>query len=485
MGLQSNELPSKGQGMTQLRDNFQSYFSGVGAKARAALIATALLVPVMLVSLTSDVKAATAVGLGTADSFAVLAGAGITNTGATTLTGDIGTFPTTTITGSSTITINGTNHGGDSVTQSAKTDLVTAYNSAAGQTSTNAISGDLGGQTLVAGVYTSSSSIGLTGALTLNGAGDANSVFIFQAGSSLTTASGSSVVLTNGAQACNVFWQVGSSATIGTGSSFVGTIIALTSITLTTGATVSGRALARNGAVTMDTNTISRPSCTVVPPTTTTTVAATTTTVVGTTTTTTTVPQVIPPVGPVTSGRGTAVGSRARISELEQVSPYALAGKPMAKSVPMRLQIPAIGVDTKLVGLGLASDGTLEVTKSGFPASWYTGAPTPGQVGPAIITGHSTWSKSQAVFYRLGSLRQNDLITVGRQDGSVATFRVTKVELYAKSNFPTKAVYGNIDHAGLRLITCGGYSIYTGLNEKNIVVYAELFSSASKQHRYY
>ncbi|MEO5975462.1 MAG: ice-binding family protein [Ilumatobacteraceae bacterium] len=470
--------------MARLRNNFQSYFSGVGAKARATLIATALLVPVMLVSLVGDVKAATAVGLGTADSFVVLAGSGITNTGATTLNGDMGTFPTLTITGSSTITITGTNHGGDSVTQSAKTDLVTAYNSAAGQTSTNAISGDLGGQTLVGGVYTSSSSIGVTGALTLNGGGDANSVFIFQAGSTLTTASGSSVVLTNGAQACNVFWQVGSSATLGTGSSFVGTIIALTSITLTTGATVSGRALARNGAVTMDTNTITRPSCAaVVATTTTTTVAATTTTVVGTTTTT--VPQVIPPVGPVTSGQGTAVGSRARISELEQVSRYALAGKPMVKSVPLSLQIPAIGVNTKLVGLGLASDGTLAVTKSGFPASWYTGAPTPGQVGPAIITGHSTWSKSQAVFYRLGSLRQNDLITVGRQDGSVATFRVTKVELYAKSNFPTKAVYGNIDHAGLRLITCGGYSIYTGLNEKNIVVYAELFSSASKQHRYY
>lgn len=466
--------------MAHLNGSFQSHFSGGGAKARATLIATALLIPVMLVSLISDVKAATAVALGTADSFVVLAGSGITNTGPTTLNGDMGTYPTTTITGSSTITINGTNHAGDSVTQGAKTDLVTAYNSAAGQTSTNAISGDLGGQTLVAGVYTSSSSIGVTGALTLNGAGNADSVFIFQAGSTLTTASGSSVVLTNGAQACNVFWQVGSSATLGTGSSFVGTIIALTSITLTTGATISGRALARNGAVTLDTNTISRPSCAAVAATTT-----TTTTVAETTTTTTTVPQVILPVGPVASGQGTAVGSRARISGIERVSRNALVGKSMAKSIPLSLQIPAIGVNTNLVGLGLAKDGSLEVTNSGFPASWYTGAPTPGQVGPAIIAGHSTWSKSPAVFYRIGSLLQNDLITVGRQDGSVATFRVTRVELYSKSNFPTKAVYGNIDFAGLRLITCGGYSIYTGRNEKNIVVYAELFGSSAQHHRYY
>ncbi|MEO8363422.1 MAG: ice-binding family protein [Ilumatobacteraceae bacterium] len=469
--------------MARIKNDFHSYFKGAGAKARAALVATALLMPVMLVSLSGSAHAATAVSLGTADSFAVLAGAGITNTGATTLTGDMGTFPTTTITGSSTITISGTNHGGDSVTQSAKTDLVTAYNSAAGQTSTNAISGDLGGQTLVAGVYTSSSSIGLTGALTLNGAGDSNAVFIFQAGSSLTTASGSSVVLTNGAQACNVFWQVGSSATIGTGSSFVGTIIALTSITLTTGATVSGRALARNGAVTMDTNTISRPSCVAAPATTTTTAATTTTTAA--TTTTTTVPQVTPPIGPVTSGQGYAVGSLARVSEREVVSRFAPIAAPMKRSLPLSLQIPAIGVNTPLVGLGLAPDGTLGVTSSGFPASWYTGAPTPGEKGPAIIAGHSAWSKSPAVFYRLGSLKENDLITVGRKDGSVATFRVTRVELYAKSNFPTKTVYGNINFAGLRLISCGGYSIYTGKNEKNIVVFAELFNSKSRIHTYY
>jgi hypothetical protein len=205
--------------------------------------------------------AATAVPLGTADSFAVLAGAGITNTGPTTVTGDLGTFPTTSMTGIASITVNGANHAGDSVTQGAKTDLITAYNTAAGEGPINPIAADLGGLTLAPGVYNSASSVGLTGTLTLNAGGDPNAVFVFQAGSSLTTASGSQVSMINGAQSCNVFWQVGSSATLGTGSSFRGTIIALTSITVTTGATVDGRVLARNGAVTLDTDTITRSTC--------------------------------------------------------------------------------------------------------------------------------------------------------------------------------------------------------------------------------
>jgi cell division septation protein DedD len=215
----------------------------------------------LLVAASAGAQAATSVGLGTVGSFAVIAGAGITNTGPTTTTGDIGTFPTTSITGLASMTVNGTNQAGDAVTQSAKNDLVTAYDSAAGQGPTVPISGELGGMTLVSGVYNSASSLGLTGTLTLDAAGNPNSVFVFQAGSSLTTASGSQVALINGAQACNVFWQVGSSATLGTGSAFRGTVMALTSITLTTGATVDGRVLARNGAVTLDTNTITRSTC--------------------------------------------------------------------------------------------------------------------------------------------------------------------------------------------------------------------------------
>lgn len=205
--------------------------------------------------------AATPVLLGAADSFSVLAGSGVTNTGPTTLGGDIGTFPTTSITGTSTLTVLGVNHGGDAVTQQAKNDLLTASTTAAGQGPASPIVANLGGQTLAPGVYNSASSIGLTGTVTLDGAGDPNAVFVFQAGSTLTTASTSQVSLINGARACNVFWQVGSSATLGTGSNFRGSILASDSITVTTGVTIVGRVLASTGAVTLDTDTISAPSC--------------------------------------------------------------------------------------------------------------------------------------------------------------------------------------------------------------------------------
>jgi hypothetical protein len=230
----------------------------------AALASFAGVSLVLLVGLTAAGGAGAAVSavpLGTTGSFSVLAGAGITNTGPTRVSGDIGTFPTTSISGLGSLTVGGANHGGDAVAQKAKTDLVTAYNAAAGQGPTNPIAGDLAGRTLVAGIYNSASSIGLSGALTLNAQGNPNAVFVFQAGSSLTTASGSHILLTGGAQACNVFWKVGSSATLGTGSTFLGSILALTSITVTTGVTIDGRTLARNGAVTLDTDTITTSTC--------------------------------------------------------------------------------------------------------------------------------------------------------------------------------------------------------------------------------
>ena len=231
-------------------------------RAVAVSAAAVLSCAVVTVGLAGEARAA-AVGvpLGTAARFAVLAGAGVTNTGPTTLGGDLGSYPTTTTTGTGTLTTTGVNHHGDAVTQGAKTDLTTGYNTAAGEGPPHPVTADLAGQTLTAGVYRSGSSLGLTGAVTLDAGGNPNAAFVFQAGSTLTTGSASRVLLTNGAQACNVFWQVGSSATLGTGSTFRGSILALTDITVTTGVTIQGRVLARNGAVTLDTDTITTPSC--------------------------------------------------------------------------------------------------------------------------------------------------------------------------------------------------------------------------------
>ena len=232
-----------------------------GAVARLGGMGLLLLASVVTLALAGSARAATPVPLGTADTVAVLAGSAVTNTGPTVVTGDLGLSPGTSVTGFPPGTVNGTQHITDPVAAQAQTDLTTAYNNAAAQATTGTVSADLGGQTLTPGVYTSASSLGLTGALTLDAQGNANAVFIFQAGSTLTTASASSVNLVNGAQSCNVFWQVGSSATLGTASTFRGTILALTSITATTGATVDGRLLARNAAVTLDTNTITRSQC--------------------------------------------------------------------------------------------------------------------------------------------------------------------------------------------------------------------------------
>ena len=196
------------------------------------------------------------VGLGAAGSFSVLGASTVTNTGPTNLGGDLGVSPGTAITGFPPGTLAGTTHSADVQAGAAHTDLQAAYNDAAGRTPTEVVAGDLAGRTLNAGVYSSASSLALSGTLTLDGQGDPEAVFIFQMGSTLTTASASNIKLINGAQASHVFWQVGSSATLGTGSSITGTIMALASITVTTGVTIEGRALALNGAVTLDTNTI-------------------------------------------------------------------------------------------------------------------------------------------------------------------------------------------------------------------------------------
>jgi hypothetical protein len=204
-------------------------------------------------------QAAVAPSLGLAQSFGVLGAQAVTNTGPTVVTGDLGISPNTasSITGFPPGTFTGTLHAADGVAGGAQADALAAYVSLAGAACNLNLTGtDLGGLTLTPGVYCFSSSAQLTGTLTLDAGGNPGAVFVFQIGSTLTTASASAVRMINGGSNCNVFWQVGTSATLGTTTAFVGDILASASITLNTNATLGGRAIALNAAVTMASNTV-------------------------------------------------------------------------------------------------------------------------------------------------------------------------------------------------------------------------------------
>jgi hypothetical protein len=195
------------------------------------------------------------ISLGTAESFGVLAGSTVTNTGATIITGNVGVSPGSAVTGfpPGVVVPPGAIHAADAFAAQAQIDLTATYNAVVATPTLVDLTGtDLGGLTLTPSVYGFASIAQLTGTLTLDAQGNPDAIFIFKIGSSLTTATGSSVIVINGGSNCNVFWQIGSSATLGVGTSFAGNILALTSITLNTGAGVSGRILARNGAVTLD-----------------------------------------------------------------------------------------------------------------------------------------------------------------------------------------------------------------------------------------
>jgi sortase (surface protein transpeptidase) len=160
-------------------------------------------------------------------------------------------------------------------------------------------------------------------------------------------------------------------------------------------------------------------------------------------------------------------------------SASAAPGSAVPSSPPVRVRVPAIGVDSELMELGLQDDGSLEVPPAGFPAGWFTDAPMPGEVGPAVMAGHVDWNGSPGVFYDLRSLTPGDEIAVTRQDGSTVEFAVVSVEQFAKEAFPTAAVYGDLDHPGLRLITCGGsFDPNERSYTDNIVVFADLIGTA-------
>jgi Ice-binding-like len=199
------------------------------------------------------------VRLGSASTYGVLGGATVTSAGQTVINGDLGVSPGTAYTGFPPGIVNGNIHAGDPVAAKAEADVGIAYNNAVARKNPTAVPADIGGMTITEGVYNAPTTLGISSTVTLNGQNKPGAVFIFQIPSTLTTAVNSAVVLTNGAMACNVFWQVGSSATLNTNSTFVGTIMASASISVGTGSTVDGRLLAQSGAVTLLDNTISVP----------------------------------------------------------------------------------------------------------------------------------------------------------------------------------------------------------------------------------
>ena len=314
----------------------------------------------MLAFSTTPAWSATPPDLGTAAAASVVAGSAVTNTGSSTLSGNLDVYPGTAVTGFPPGLIGGAQSAGGPTggpADIAANDVTNAYLQAKSAPTTAVMNSDLAGQSLTPGVYSANSSMSLTGTLTL--VGTANSVFIFQAVSTLITGSGSRVVLTGGVQACNIYWQVGSSATIATSTAFVGNILALTSITMETGATLVGRALARNGAVTLDDNTITSPTCNVSSPTTTTTTAGTTTSGVVSTTT--------PP-------SGTSTPTTLPSSTVSKTTPTTIPGSTAPKSLSSNTTTTLAnfsGVTTTtappLVGAPITGGGPLRPTDDPWP----------------------------------------------------------------------------------------------------------------------
>lgn len=334
---------------------------------RARRAGLALAMGATLIAAAPGVAQAAAVNLGTTTPFVVLGGSTVTNTGPSVLNGELGVSPGAALTGFGLpAVVNGAVHQSDAVALQAQADLITAYDTAAGQPVSGAndftSAPELGNRTLQAGAYRFSSSAQLTGPLTLDAAGDPNAQFVFEIGSTLTTAGASSVNLINGASPCNVFWQVGSSATLGGTTAFAGNVLALTTITAGTGATVSGRLLARNGAVNLDSNVLNLPSCTT-PPTDGTTTPGDTSTTPGS-------PGTTP--GGTTSPSGAAGGTVTSPG----TSPGTGAGRPASTG---GAKVPPASRSTLATRKGTASlrrtpgtggtPGSLESCRAGFSAS--------------------------------------------------------------------------------------------------------------------
>jgi LPXTG-site transpeptidase (sortase) family protein len=433
--------------------------------------------------------------LGTAGNFAVLAGSTATNSGPSVLTSNLAVWPGTAITGFPPGVVNGVTHNGDAVAEQAQGDLTAAYLDLAGRPCDVDLSGtDLGGLTLTEGVYCFSDSAGLTGQLTLDAAGNGDASFIFQIGSTLTTATSSSVVIINDGNACNVFWQVGTSATLGVSTSFPGNILALTSITLNTNTNITGRALARNGAVTMDTNDISAAVCqsetpvppgptetpsppgptetpappgpteTPAPPGPTETPAPPGPTETPAPPSPTETPAPVPTATPAATLPAVAslpnTGGLAAIQTDSLFTAYAapLLGPQVANqtlmptwsssapaeltarvvAMPFALQFPSLKVSLPLSSVGVTAANVMDVPRGSVndpswqTAFWYRGSSLPGEGGTMTVAGHVTDLLGQpGAFARLNDLRAGDLVVVhDLVNGRDIEYIVTTIEIY-------------------------------------------------------
>ncbi|MET3370231.1 UNVERIFIED_CONTAM: hypothetical protein ABIE34_003499 [Jeotgalibacillus campisalis] len=394
----------------------------VGAASGVLLLAGAIMVQ------QSPAFAATPVNLGTATSYSVLAATTVTNTGPTTLQRDLGLSPGTAITGFPPGIAAGTTHAADAVALQAQSDLTTAYNNAAGQPLTATVSGDLVGQTLVEGVYKSTSSLALSGQLTLDGQGNPASVFVFQVASTLITASASSIIFINGAQACNVFWQVGSSATLGTASSFKGSILALTSITAQTNAVVEGRLLARNGQVSLDTNVVTTPACVTTPTTSAPPVTATATPTVTPTETVTATATATPTVTPTETVTATATATPTATAT-ETVTATATA-TPTATATET-VTATATATPTATATETAPATATATATSTQTAPATATATATSTQTAPATRPTESTIATNQGV----------PLAGTGRNQGTNVD---TAVALSRTGSMPQTTILGTV-----------------------------------------
>jgi hypothetical protein len=324
---------------------------------------------ILIVEPGAGATAPASVDLGTASAFAVLGGQSVTNTGPSVINGDLGVSPGTSLTGVPPGVVNGTVHAADAVAAQAQADLTTAYDATAGQAPDLDLTGqDLGGQTLAPGVYNFDTSSQLTGTLTLDAEGVADSVFVFQIGSTLTTASNSTVSVINGAEACNVFWQVGSSATLGTTTTFVGNVLALTSITAVNGTNVQGRLLAQTGSVTLDTNVVTPSTC----------VPTTTGSSTGGGATT----SVTASEGGVTTTTSSGGGGGATTTTLATGAGGGVTTTTIATGGRGTTTTPAPGVPANNLSGGGGSPTTI---RGGGPAAGATGAASTGNSSPSVI----------------------------------------------------------------------------------------------------